>query len=278
MISFLRGDPSKRLRKILGEADLPSFPRAVTQALAVLRHPSSRPAEIARALQADPGLSVRILRTVNSAAYAPRRRVEALDQAVVLLGRGNVEQLVLAVAVRRTIERPRCAAFDESRFWRAAAFRAATARALAEVLHPSAAGECFTAGMLQDLAVPLLADRRSRDYAPILEAWQRGEEPLPELEREVFGVDHAELGGWVCADWRLPEALRDATALHHDPRAENCPPAVRLSALTDGPEDEDGRERLIEEAKDRFDLPRKTADEILNKAVERGEELAALLR
>ena len=60
---------------------------------------------------------------------------------------------------------------EASRFWRAAARRATLARVFAQHMHAATQAEAFTAALLLDMAVPLLAGVDSGGYAVLLDRW-----------------------------------------------------------------------------------------------------------
>lgn len=284
MFKFLKrrkADPKSALRQVLGDYSLPSFPAVVMQALQRIRDPKSTSALIADTLSGDPGISTMLLRTVNSAAFALGRKVESVHQAVTLLGISRVESLVLSVGISRTIPRKPALGYDHVRFWRAAARRAATARVLARRLHPDRAAESFTASLLQDMAVPLLASQLSDTYGPLLEYWHHSDEDLAALEQNEFAWNHAEVATWQCTEWELPENLAAAIGGHHGDIYEGsagpeCPPAVTLVALLREREDNVGLERLIEVTQSQYHLPSDEVSQLVTQGFEAADELARL--
>ena len=152
--------PEENLREVLGERELPTFPAVVTRALQSLRNLDAPLAEAGDSIEADPGLSVRVLRTVNSAALSMRHEIRSIHHALSLLGRNQVESILIGAAVRDAIPNKAARGFEAKRFWGTSAVRAVVAGHLAELIDPSRRSECFTASLLQDLAVPLLAQER----------------------------------------------------------------------------------------------------------------------
>jgi len=274
-------DPRAELRQVVGDYELPTFSGVVMQTLQRLRDPQLPPSAIAEVLSADPGLSVRVLKTVNSAAYSVRRRVGSLDQAIALLGVASVESLVLSVAVGTSLPREPVQGYDSRRFWRAAARRAATARALAARLHPASAAESFTASLLQDMAVPVLATRRTDQYGPLLEHWHNSADDLAVLEQAEFGWNHPEVATWMCSEWVLPESLACSVGAHHGEVGEAnqgliCPPAVSLVSNIRETDDRDGRDQLIEIVGTDFNLAPDLVTDLLDTSFDDAEEIAAL--
>lgn len=222
-----KSDDRRKLQSILGNYEIPTFPSVVMRTVDVLRRPDSSAADVAEVLSTDPGLTVRLLKLVNSAGYSPSRPVNDVAQAVAIAGSGTVESLVLSAGVTTALGVRDFNGFDQRRFWQTSSLRATLARKLAIEYHPATAGLSFTAGLLQDMAIPLLATARE-DYRPVLAAWHAGAPDLIELELSVFGWAHDQVGQWLCQEWELPESLSDAVAGHHGRSRASIPPAIRL--------------------------------------------------
>jgi len=284
MLGFLarkKKDPQAELRRVLGDYDLPSFPGVVMQTLQRLRAPDASAQQIAEALSGDPGLSVMVLKAVNSAVYALRRRVDSVEQAITLLGFSTVESLVLSVAVGNALPKTPAPGFDNKRFWLAAARRAASARALAARLHPATAAASFTAALLQDMALPVLACEQSAKYGPLLEHWHNNLEDLAALEQQAFGWNHPEVATWMCSEWALPEGLACSIGAHHGvhgPGNEGleCPPAVAMVSHLRESEQCLGVDRIVQIAHEQFGLKEDDTSELLEESFDAAEELARL--
>jgi len=121
--------------------------------------------KVAEQTVADPGLVVRVLKTVNSAAYGLRRSVDSMQHACSLMGRSHLESLVLSLPIREVLPDSPSPGFEAGRFWTTAFRRASLARLLAARFNPSRQAQCFTAGLLLDMAVPLLAQAQARAMA-----------------------------------------------------------------------------------------------------------------
>lgn len=206
-----RPDPKQRLREVIGDFVLPTFDNSIVQVLQKTRDPESTMVEIGRIIAQDPGLSVRVVKLVNAPAFGLRRPARGVVHAVQLLGRSELEATVLCLAAASAIP-------DAGRrFWDLAERRAALSRSLAERAHPSLRCEAYTAGLLQDMAQPVLARARPNELQ-LVSTWQLGASD-PEVEREVLGEDHGEIGRLMCEAWNFPERLTEAISAHHRPDA-----------------------------------------------------------
>lgn len=209
-----RTDSLERVTEMVEEYELPTFPQVAAAALRELADPEVDLRAVAAMLERDPGLSVRLLRLANSAALGLRSSVDSLDRAVAMLGRNQVESILIGQAVRRTL-RTTSPVVDEQRFWATAAMRAVVAAQLARLLDPPRRSEHFTAALLQDMAILVLADRVPR-YESVLEAWYGGGvDDLSDAEIDAFGWDHAAVGAAMCRSWQFPDNLVEAVASHH---------------------------------------------------------------
>ena len=281
MFSFLKkkSDPKSELKKILKGYELPSFPAVVMQILQKIRSPYSSAGSIAESLALDPGISVKLLRIANSAAFSPTKKVENLTQAIALVGISQLESLVLGVGVAKGMPTQACQWHDPAAFWLTSAKRAILASELARILCPAKESECFTAAFLQDLALPFLACHRGDIYDSIFEKWHMEGGDLSVLEREQLAWDHTEVASWICAEWGLPENIAAAIRGHHgaDVPDYHALGPVRLVAILREDESNSGIDELIAEAHTGYDVPTDQVETLIEPAYEKAAELARLI-
>ena len=267
------------LDDLLKDFELPSFPEAVMQVMNLLRQPESSTREITSLLEMDPGMHARVLKTVNSASFGIATEVTSVQHAIGLLGRSRLEAIIVSIAVLSSMPPVDARGFDAGCFWLTSAQRASLARALSIRLHPTTQAESFTAGLLQDMGVPVLASAQNDTYGDLYARWKQvPDQSLSELEREAFGYDHAQVGARVARVWKLPEFLIDSISSHHDADAEeHVPAAVHLvSSMCDGADDFN-RARLIDLCRDRHGLDAETIASDYETALEHAREFHKLL-
>jgi HD-like signal output (HDOD) protein len=82
--------------------------------------------------------------------------------------------------------------------------------------------ECFTAALMHDVGKIVLARFLSPDELRWLaDARDLGGLSSLHAETEVLGVNHAELGGQIAIQWKLPERLANGVTFHHLPDEGN---------------------------------------------------------
>jgi HD-like signal output (HDOD) protein len=226
------------LRKILAGAQLSAMPQSAIRLLELSQDPSKGPVEFAAPIESDPGLTGQILRFVNSSYFGFAREISSVKQAITLVGVRTIKNFALWSAVFSVTPNPKCGPFDLKLLWQDSLRRALFARAAVKLLGVKEAEETFSAALLQDMAVPLLAKQLPHVYVKLLAARQQGRWRLSALEREAFGWTHAQAGALMARQWSLPEQFSmlienhlaaDATdrAKQRDPRLI----AVAISAL-----------------------------------------------
>lgn len=262
----------------LDSFDIPSFSSSVISLLGKLRDPDIDINEIAVDLECDPGLYIRVLKTVNSASFGLSRKVSNIGHAANLLGRSRLESLVLSVAVKNNLSDGMAGGLNMKEFWRVASLRASVAKALALELHPHQQSDVFTIGLLQDMAIPLLSNRHGRDYQELYRCWQDGDDVnLAEQEEKLFGVDHMSLGAHMAETWGFPETLISAIGEHHDLENPEVPLAIRIAAFITSAPQEASIVQLAEQASKVFQLEQDRVEQVLERAFEESVELSAAL-
>ncbi len=268
----------KKTTAKLEDFDIPSFPTAVIKILGELRNPEVGVNELAAELELDPGLHLRVLKMVNSAAFGLSRKVSNIKHAVNLLGRGRLESLVLSVAVKNNLTLNKQAAwFDLPEFWKMASKQAAVARALATSLHPYDQSDVFTLGLLQNMAIPVLANREGERYRNLYQQWQGEEINLAEQELQLFGIDHPTLGAQMAAQWGFPDSLVLGINEHHNVESGSIPLALKISALMKNANDSDMALSLTQLATELYKQDGTVILPLIEEALQQSGELSAAL-
>ncbi len=271
-------DPHKDLVAMLGGYELPSFRTTVVSTLRLLRDDNASSEQIAGQIELDPGLQMRVLRTVNAAAFGLSTKVSSVPHAINLLGRSRLEPLVLTVAVKDALPSGQIPGFDAGCFWHHSAVRAMAARGFARRLHPRTQEEAFAAGLLLDLAVPVLASAKGAEYVETYRsATDDPSASLVALERSSLGYDHTVAGQLIAEGWELPDYLCQAIGSHHDDDAEEVEAGIRLAALLrdqDGPGDVDP---IVTVASERYGVSAEDAVTVMEAAFEEAGHFSGLM-
>ncbi|MEP7383928.1 MAG: response regulator [Gemmatimonadota bacterium] len=204
------------LRSLVSDLNaLPSVPANYWDLTRALADPQLGVAEVGRIVARDPSLSAKILQLVNSAFFGPRQRIASVDKAVGFLGIDLIKSLAMSMQVFAAGEHAvYVPGFSLVEIQMHALQVATLARRI--VRDPKRASEAFVAGMLHDVGQIILALVAPERFASVLARASVDRLPLQLVEREEFGVTHAQVGAYLLGTWGLPLAVVDAVLRHHD--------------------------------------------------------------
>ncbi len=210
--------PTERsLRRILHQLDaLPSLPAVASAVLDHVLRADSDNASLARVIETDPALTLKLLDHANSALYARNGSVTQVSKALNRLGRKVVQALLLSVLIKDSlIKGDKTAEAEQTMLWRHSLATGVLASLIAAKSRPELTAEAFGAGIMHDIGRVFLRLYASEDYALVAERVREMRESVVEAEREVFKTDHAVVGRWIAQKWKLPPALTEVVWLHH---------------------------------------------------------------
>jgi HD-like signal output (HDOD) protein len=171
---------------------------------------------IADLIEKDPGLSLVVLKLVNSAVYGFRGRIASIEQAVNLLGRNELAVLLLSTGVVKLFQ---TLAIDKQKLhahWRHSVFCASIAKNLVQASEwATDSASLFVAGLLHDTGKPVIWQQLPEKARELEQAQQ--EVCGVAAEQALLGFDHAQVGHALMQRWGLPDALLATTLWHHAP-------------------------------------------------------------
>ena len=174
--------------------------------------------EIAELVSTDSGLTIRLLRLVNSAFFAFSQKIDSINDAVAALGVQQVCDLALATSVTGIFKGVPSELVEMESFWRHSLACALAARALAiNRSDPGPVEPFFVAGMLHDVGRLIMFARMPEASREALVRSSESGQPLRAVEKQLFGYDHAAAGAALMQVWNLPHSLSEATHYHHQP-------------------------------------------------------------
>jgi signal transduction histidine kinase/HD-like signal output (HDOD) protein/CheY-like chemotaxis protein len=198
--------------------ELPSLPGVAVQALEMIMHEDVDTADLARVVESDPALTLKILKLVNAAANSLVRQVHSIQQAIALLGLTTVRLSILGVFVRELMPHPTDKTeryFDE--IWAHSLGSAVAAQLIAERTYPGLKHEAFIAALLHDIGKIFIVEYLPEKYEQIRQYMEEHRTSSISAEQEILGTDHSQIGKWIAEKWHLPEKLGRAIWLHHNP-------------------------------------------------------------
>ncbi len=204
--------------KIMARVEaFPTMPGAAAKVLFLIEDPDVSASQIEEALRYDAGLTANILKVTNSAYFGVAQEVGSVKRAVILLGAKRVVQIIIASCVTSIMDKE-IVGYDLSSgelWWHSIAVSVA-AEILVKELNIPQIEEIFTAALLHDVGKLILGEFIKNDLTKFNIKGSEGK-AFQEIEREVLGTDHAEIGAHILKNWSFPQEIVDAVRWHHDP-------------------------------------------------------------
>ena len=207
----------KLKRVVSGLGALPTPPKLYHRLSQAISSAYSSLDEIAGIVQEDPGLTVKLLQIANSAYFGTAQKVITPAEAVQIIGLEVLRALVLCVHAFKFYQDRNFKSISAAELWDHSLRTASAAQKLAryENLPPASCEAAFVSGLLHDIGKLVLAANADTDYRVVMERSRTDGTPVDQVEWEVFGATHAQIGAYLLGLWGLPEAIVSNVELHH---------------------------------------------------------------
>lgn len=202
---------------VKGVAKLASLPEVCVRVNELVDDPRSSAADIGGVISRDTALTAQLLRMANSAFYNFPSKINTISRAITVVGERELRYLVLALSAVRTFSQIPVETINMASFWRHSVYCGVLARLVASQCHVLHSERLFVAGLLHDIGMLVMMNRAPEQERVALHRSEDEVRALPEVERELFGFDHAEVGRALLQQWNIPAALCEAVACHHNP-------------------------------------------------------------
>ena len=197
-----------------------TMPSVAMQAYNVASNPESTLDEIVEKILLAPGLTIKILKIVNSPFYGLSNKISSIKDAVVLMGTDEVVSMAFGLSLSESfLNADLKELMDPKALWHHAMGTALIARYLCRDLPQFKDMGIFTAGLLHDIGKVYLIENFSDLYTTILARSRGSAVSINAVEQEILGMDHGKIAKSIGENWNLPDPLVHAAAFHHQPSA-----------------------------------------------------------
>ena len=200
-------------RYIFNTREITTLPTVVDTLVDIANNEKSTVVEMADVIASDIALSTNILRVANSAFYGFNRNVESVKQAILLIGFNPIVNLAISTSVMDLFGAENLNSHI-GKFW----FHSWACGSVARILAPRfnlPKDICFTAGLLHDIGKLIIKNVLPIEFNRIVEKVEKSKLKFLDIEREILGIDHQEVGFLCCQKWNFPDNLRETTLNHH---------------------------------------------------------------
>lgn len=203
---------------VLAQRDaLPAFPRVIEKILETLDDPDANINLMVGHVSHDPVLSARVFSLANAAASNTRRdaKIRDLYTATSLIGLQRLREAVIMTSLIGFLRGELPAGLSPG-FWQHSAATGISAQQVAA--HTHLPGDpALIAGLLHDIGQLWLYRFEPEAFMVAWGAAADRKAGIVDAEREIFAVDHAQVGAWLAESWGLPPPICKAIQHHHAP-------------------------------------------------------------
>jgi HD-like signal output (HDOD) protein len=203
------------LKKVTSIATLPEITGKIVQ---TVEDPRSTAAQLHKIVAHDPALATRILKVVNSAFYGLPGQIGSVERAIVLLGLNAIKNIAVAASLGTLFRGVKlCEGFTAKDLWTHCIAVGVTARELARNMKLPIADEAFLAGLIHDTGLIVSLQVWPDKLKQVCETALKAQRDFGELERELIGADHQQLGQGLAEMWKFPRSCQLVAGFHHKP-------------------------------------------------------------
>ncbi len=219
---------------ITGSTKTSSLPEIFILLNEILNDPTSSFSDIAKVISMDTSLAARILRIVNSSFYSFPSNVETVTHAISIIGTQQLHDLALATTILTKFQGVPEDLVNMDGFWRHSLGCAVAARILAIQCRETNPERFYLCGILHDVGRLIIMENLPDQAREIIARYQGEGGLMFDVEQQVLGFDHAEVGASLAKAWKLPLSYEEIIACHHKPsKARRYPVESAIVNLAD---------------------------------------------
>lgn len=219
---------------------LPAMPVIARKILALDLESEAGEREMLKLVEKDPQIAAKIIGLANTPLFGVCKRIYSISDAATMLGIKRVKSVSLGISVMSSLNKKSAGKLDIQNLWLHGLAISLAMKTLASAMprntRPSD-DSIFLAGLLHDIGYMVLnhLDPKRSDELQMRFATET-DRPCIEIENELLGISHCELGAELVRAWGLPENIVAVLRYHHDSENENAAvgqPLVSIISLAE---------------------------------------------
>jgi putative nucleotidyltransferase with HDIG domain len=207
--------PNEILKSV---TDLRPIPQVALKILRIINEELYEIQNVTEEIRKDQVISARTLKLCNSVMFASRNKIESLDHALVMLGQHLMLKFVISASLNGFFTQTgQGYSLCKGGLYHHAVGTAVIAEKLASLTGKAAPSLAYTAGLLHDIGKVVLDQFINSGVSLFYRELNEAGKNFSEIEKQVLGTDHAEVGVNLALNWSFPESLVETIRYHHAP-------------------------------------------------------------
>ena len=189
---------------------IPTLPDIVAQVLELINKPSVNANTLARLIHKDQALAGYVLRVSNSPVYAGSKEILTLRQAIARIGARTLGKITVSVAMQGDVFKADTYSDEMDRIWRQSLTAGSLAQDIGKLIGYNTEA-LYLCGLLHSVGKPVILQAIDilKQELKLDLSYEGGIALMDEF--------HAEVGGRVAVEWKLPEPVKVAALNYAQP-------------------------------------------------------------
>ena len=190
--------------------------------MTLLDDPDCGMSDLSDIIRHEPALTANLLKLANSAYFGLPGKINDAKQAVVYLGMTQVVDMVLLLSCANSFNGSHDGyGLNPGELWKSAVSAGIMASDLAEIKGLRQHSICFTGALMRDIGKVILNQHVKSEIEQIHNRVKTQAITFKEAERQVLGLDHAQVGAMAAEKWHFPLPLQCIIRYYHTPLEAN---------------------------------------------------------
>jgi len=198
--------------------DLKPIPQIALKVMRIINEGLYEIQSLTEEIRKDQVISARTLQLCNSVMFASRRKIESLDHALVMLGQHLLLKFVISASLNNFFNQTGMGySLCKGGIYHHAVGTAVIAEKLAGLTGKVEPSLAYTAGLLHYIGKVVLDQFINSGFPLFYRQLNEKGKNFLEVEKQVLGTDHSEVGANLALNWSFPESLVETIRHHHNP-------------------------------------------------------------
>jgi len=208
----------QELVEAVNESNIASIKNVAAGIIKIINNINSSAKDLENLVKLDPPLTAKVLQVANSAFYRGSYRIDTLSDAIMRVGFDTFKRLALAQKVRDIFEKKDLyEGYSRVLLWKHAIAVSHLAKLIFSERFDESGETIYTAGLLHNIGIIAEDQFLEERFKEVLKRSHTENRDLTQLEDDLLGFNHPELGQAILQKWDLPDELAIAVGYHHKP-------------------------------------------------------------
>ena len=206
----------KKLLEFIDFKEIPSLPEAAKFAITNSISNNMSMNDIAKIIDQNPSLTLKILKIANSAYYSRKNGITNVKDALVLLGYKTIKSIILSITIRNIFKEKNISWFSYRNYWLHLLSTAIISKEISRRQKIGNEDELYAIGLMHDIGKAVFLTSAEKEYKKVIELVLNEHIPFYKAERKIFGFDHTDLASFLLRQWNIPSRLIEPISMHHN--------------------------------------------------------------